>query len=72
MSEFVRVRLEYGAEASVPAAVAEGAGLKPLSKDAFAADGSVLPTKPRTVKGAASADHTNPEARPASDAPKEG
>ena len=72
MSEFVRVRLENGAEASIPAAQAESAGLKALSKPTHAADGSLLPIKPRTVKGAASADHTNPEARPASDAPKEG
>lgn len=47
MSEFVRVRLENGAEASIPAAQAEGAGLKPLDKAALLPDGSVAPTKLR-------------------------
>lgn len=47
MSEFVRVRLENGAEASIPAEHAEMAGLEPLSKDAYAGDGSVIPTKLR-------------------------
>ena len=72
MPEFVRVRLENGAEASVPEAVAEGAGLKPLKKDAHLADGTVAPTKLRVSNGAASADNINPETSPVSDAPKEG
>lgn len=70
--EFVRVRLENGAEATITEALAESAGLKPLKKDAYAADGTIAPTKLRAEKGAASADHTHPEASPVSDAPKEG
>lgn len=72
MSEFVRVRAENGEEVSVPAAVAEGAGLKPLSKSAYANDGSLLPTKPRVSKGAASATTTKTEADASPEPPKEG
>ena len=71
MPEFVRVRAENGAEVSIPASLAEAAGVKPLPKPATGNDGLPLPTKLRVPKGAASADHIHPEA-PASDAPKEG
>lgn len=70
--KFVRVRLENGSDATITEAHAEMAGLKPLRKPALRKDGTILPPKHRApLGGAASADHTNPEA-PASDAPKEG
>lgn len=74
MTEFVRVRLENGTEKSVPAAVASRYGYKPLKKPTHNRDGALKPPKPRVPLGggAASADHTRPEARPASDAPQEG
>ena len=58
MSDFVRVREENGIEVSMPAAVAEAAGLKPLKKDAIHRDGSILPPKPRVPLGGASAETT--------------
>jgi len=58
MSDFVRVREENGVEVSMPARVAEAAGLKPLKKDATARDGSVLPDKPRVPLGGAAAETT--------------
>ena len=67
MPEFVRVRAENGAEISIPASLAEAAGVKPLPKPATGNDGRILPTKLRVPKGAASADHIHPEAS-ASDA----
>lgn len=71
--KFVRVRFDNGSEGSIPEAHAELGGLKPLKRPALNRDGSVAPTKHRTpLGGAASADHITPEARPASDAPKEG
>ena len=72
MSKLVRVRLESGAKATIPASHAESAGLTPLDKPALAGDGSALPTKPRVAKGAAQPTTPTPEARPASDRPKEG
>lgn len=67
--KFVRVRLENGTEKSVPEVVAEVNGYKPLKKPTHGRDGRLLPPKHRVpLGGAASADHTNPEARPASDA----
>ena len=72
-TKFVRVRLENGTEKSVPEAVAQIYGYKPLKKPTHGKDGRLLPPKPRVpLGGAASADHTHPEARPASDAPQEG
>lgn len=72
--KFVRVRLENGSEASVPEVVAETSGYKPLNKPTHGRDGRLLPPKHRVPLGgrAASADNPRPEARPASDAPKEG
>jgi len=68
-TEFVRVRLENGTEKSVPAAVAKRYGYKPLKKPTHNRDGALKAPKPRVpLGGAASADHTNPEARPVSDA----
>ena len=58
MSDFVRVREENGVEVSMPARVAEAAGLKPLKKDTHGRDGSVLPPKPRVPLGGASAETT--------------
>ena len=71
--KFVRVRLENGSEVSVPEVVAETSGYKPLNKPTHGRDGRLLPPKHRVpLGGAASADHSRTEARPASDAPKEG
>lgn len=53
MSDFVRVRAENGSEVSVPAAVAEAAGLKPLKQSAYSPDGSIRPEKHRVRLGAA-------------------
>ncbi len=66
-NDWVRVRLENGTEKSVAPQTAEAFGLKSLGKPAIGNDGWPLPDKPRTAKGAASADHINPEAS-ASDA----
>jgi len=68
-TKFVRVRLENGTEKSIPAAVAQRYGYKPLRKPTHTRDGALKPPKPRVpLGGAVSADHPNPEARPASDA----
>lgn len=70
----VRVRLENGSEVTMPEIAAETAGYKPLKKPTHGPDGRILPPKHRVPLGgsAASADNPRPEARPASDAPKEG
>jgi len=68
MPDFVRVRAENGAEISIPASLAEAAGVKPLTKPAVGNDGRPLTTKLRVPKGAVSADHIHPEASTASDA----
>ena len=69
----VRVRLENGSEVTMPEIAAESAGYKPLKKPTHGRDGRILPPKHRVpLGGAASADHTKTEARPASDRPKEG
>lgn len=71
MAGFVRVRLENGAEASIPESSVPD-GVKPLRGPALLPDGQVAPTKLRVPKGAASAT-TDSEVAPASDdAPKEG
>ena len=71
--KYVRVKLENGTEKSVTETVAELYGYKPLKKPTHGRDGRLLPPKPRVpLGGADSADNTRPEARPASDAPKEG
>ena len=71
--KFVRVRLENGSEKSVPEVVAQTSGYKVLDKPTHGRDGRLLPPKHRVpLGGAASADHTKTEARPASDRPKEG
>lgn len=71
--KYVRVKLENGTEKSVTETVAEINGYKALNKPTHGNDGRLLPPKPRTpLGGAASADHTKTEARPASDRPKEG
>lgn len=50
MTEFVRVRLDNGAEVSVSKALAEMCGLKPLNKPA-ARNGVALPAKyPSPIK----------------------
>ena len=54
MTEFVRVRLENGSEASVSAEFAKLHDLKPLSKPA-ASSGGALPAKFDPLKPAASA-----------------
>lgn len=72
MAKFVRVREENGTEKSMPEGVASAAGLKPLDKPARAADGSLLPDKPRVAKGAVQPTTSTVEARPASDRPQEG
>lgn len=54
MTEFVRVRLENGSEASVSAEFAKLHDLKPLSKPAAGAGGA-LPAKFNPLKPAASA-----------------
>lgn len=55
MPDFVRVRAENGSEVSIPAAVAEAAGLKPLKQSAYNPDGSLRPEKHRVTRGAAAA-----------------
>lgn len=55
MTEFVRVRAENGSEISVPIAVAEGAGLKPLKQSPYNPDGSIRPEKHRVPRGAGAA-----------------
>lgn len=71
--KFVRVRLENGSEKSVPEVVAQTSGYTVLKKPTHGRDGRLLPPKHRVpLGGAAVADHTKAEARPASDRPKEG
>ena len=71
--KFVRVRLENGTEKSVPEVVAQTSGYTALKKPTHGRDVRLLAPKPRVPKGGAvSADNSNPEARPASDRPKEG
>ena len=72
--KYVRVRLENGSEKTVTEVVAQTNGYKALNKPTHGRDGRPLPPKHRTPLGgrAASADHTETEARPASDRPKEG
>ena len=60
-------RFSPRAEVSIPASLAEAAGVKPLPKPATGNDGRPLNTKLRVPKGAVSADHIHPEAS-ASDA----
>lgn len=56
MPKFVRVRLENGTEKSVPEAVAQRYGYKPLNKPTHGRDGQIKPPKPRVpLGGAASA-----------------
>lgn len=54
MTEFVRVRLENGAHASLPAGFAESHNLPVLKQDAVGLDGKALVDKPKTT-GTASA-----------------
>ena len=71
--KYVRVRLENGSEKTVTEVVAQTNGYKALNKPTHGRDGRILPPKHRVpLGGAASADHTKTEARPASDRPKEG
>lgn len=49
MTEFVRVRLENGAHASVPAGFAERHSLPTLKQDAVGRDGKALADKPKTT-----------------------
>lgn len=73
MPKFVRVRLENGAEASVPEAVARKHGLTPLNKPA-ARNGRALPAKHNPLWRPApvpdDGDHTDPD-EPA-DEPEDG
>lgn len=55
MSELVRVRLQNGGHASIPAARAEALGLKPLKSPARLRDGRPSPFKPRAFKSAVAA-----------------
>ena len=69
MPDFVRVRAENGAEISIPASLAEAAGMKPLTKPAIGNDGRPLTTKlPRPQGRGISRPHPPPEASTASDA----
>ena len=71
--KFVRVRLENGTEKTVTEIVAQRYGYKALNKPTHGRDGRLLPPKHRVpLGGAAVADNTRTEARPASDRPKEG
>lgn len=47
MTEFVRVKLENGADATVSAGFAKSHGLEPLDKPATGRDGKALRDKPR-------------------------
>ena len=57
MSEFVRVKVENGAEVSVSASFAESRGLKPLDKPA-ADRGRALPAKHKTSVASASGNNS--------------
>lgn len=57
MSEFVRVKLENGAEVSVSPSFAESHDLKPLDKPAEYR-GRALPAKPKTTVASASGKST--------------
>lgn len=61
MTEFVRVRLENGAHASLPAGFAESHSLPTLKQDAVGRDGKALPDKPKTTGASSSGSkETNP------------
>ena len=49
MTEFVRVKLENGSEATVPAGFAKSHKLEPLDKPATHNDGTALPAKHKTT-----------------------
>ena len=71
MTEFVRVRLENGSEASIPARAAEAAGLKPLKKPALGRDGRPLSTKHRTFDRPEAATESPTTEAPASEPSQE-
>lgn len=72
MTNFVRVRLENGSEASIPESHAVMAGLAPLRKPALSRDGSPAPTKHRVKRAESQPTTSTPEASPASESAQEG
>ena len=69
MPKFVRVRLENGTEKSVPEAVAETNGYKPLNKPTHGRDGRLIPPKHRVPLGGAASATKADAARVSSDTP---
>lgn len=62
LPDFVRVRAENGSHISIPRAIADSAGLKPLKQSALGRDGRPLPPKHRAFERGSAATTTTNEA----------